>query len=55
MKKETRNALIILGAALGVIIGLTTLLSVLSNNADQQPDEVPSMEDVRVSLSDARI
>lgn len=37
-----------------VIIGLTTLLSVSSNNAAQQPEEVPSVEDVRVSLSEAK-
>lgn len=54
MKKETRTALIILGTAMVVIIGLTTLLSVLSNNAAQQPEEVLSVADVRVSLSDAK-
>ena len=54
MKKETRSALIILGTAMVVIIGLTTYLSVSSNNVAQQPEEVPSVEDVRVSLSDAK-
>ena len=55
MKKETRNTLIILGAALVVIIGLTTLMSVLSNKAAQLPEAAPNVEDVRVSLSDAKV
>ena len=53
MKKESRNTLIILGAALVVVIGLITFLS-LASNADQQQANVLSEEEVRISLGEAK-
>jgi len=53
MKKENRNTLIILGAALVVIIGLITFLS-LASRADSLPAAAPSVEEVRIPLEDAK-
>lgn len=53
MKKENRNTLIILGVALVVIIGLITFLS-LASRADSLPAAAPHVEEVRISLEDAK-
>lgn len=53
MKKENRNTLIILSAALVVVIGLIAYLS-LSPNTAAQAGNVPNEDDMRVSLSEAK-